>query len=44
MAEWNSTDITNEHILPYVSSADAKPDVKAALQTLPFERNVFKVC
>lgn len=43
MASWNDHTITNEHILPYVDSKTAPPEVAAALNTLPFERNVFKV-
>jgi hypothetical protein len=43
MASWNSRTVTNEHLLPYVDSSTAPPDIKAALQTLPFERNIFKV-
>jgi alkylhydroperoxidase family enzyme len=43
MASWDNRTVTNEHLLPYVDSSTAPPDIKAALQTLPFERNVFKV-
>ncbi|KAK0515061.1 hypothetical protein JMJ35_002440 [Cladonia borealis] len=43
MASWNDKSVTNDHLLPYVDSACAAPDVKAALQTLPFERNIFKL-
>jgi hypothetical protein len=43
MATWGNRTVTNEHLLPYVDSNTAPPDIKAALQTLPFERNVFKV-
>ncbi|KAF4344408.1 hypothetical protein FBEOM_1630 [Fusarium beomiforme] len=42
MASWDSRTVTNEHLLPYVDSKTAPPDIKAALQTLPFERNIFK--
>ena len=42
MASWNDRTVTNEHILPYVDSKTAPPEVAAALNTLPFERNVFK--
>ncbi|KJZ77828.1 hypothetical protein HIM_03005 [Hirsutella minnesotensis 3608] len=43
MASWNDRIVTNEHLLPYVDSNTAPADIKAALQTLPFERNVFKL-
>ncbi|GJD00287.1 hypothetical protein CH63R_13537 [Colletotrichum higginsianum IMI 349063] len=43
MASWDDRTVTNEHLLPYVDSSTASPDVKAALQTLPFERNIFKL-
>ncbi|GKT45445.1 uncharacterized protein ColSpa_05626 [Colletotrichum spaethianum] len=43
MASWDNRAITNEHLLPYVDSSTAPPDIKAALQTLPFERNIFKL-
>ncbi|TQN63827.1 hypothetical protein CSHISOI_11591 [Colletotrichum shisoi] len=43
MASWDDRTVTNEHLLPYVDSNTASPDVKAALQTLPFERNIFKL-
>ncbi|PHH92660.1 hypothetical protein CDD83_6264 [Cordyceps sp. RAO-2017] len=43
MASWNDRAVTKEHLLPYVDSSTAPPDIKAALQTLPFERNVFKL-
>ncbi|KAL8972017.1 MAG: hypothetical protein Q9183_000773 [Haloplaca sp. 2 TL-2023] len=43
MASWVNQDVTDNHILPYVDSSTAAPDVKAALQTLPFERNIFKL-
>lgn len=43
MATWGNQDVTNKHIIPYVNADDAEGDVKAALNTLPFERNVFKV-
>ncbi|KAB5560111.1 AhpD-like protein [Coniochaeta sp. 2T2.1] len=43
MATWDNHTVTNEHILPYVDSSTAPPDIKAALETLPFERNVFKL-
>ena len=43
MASWHDRTVTNQHLLPYVDSATAPPDVKVALQTLPFERNIFKV-
>jgi hypothetical protein len=43
MASWDNRVVTNEHLLPYVDSNTAPPDIKAALQTLPFERNIFKV-
>ena len=43
MASWNSDKVTDEHILPYVDSSNAPTDVQAALRTLPFERNIFKV-
>jgi len=43
MASWDSKEVTNEHLLPYVDSKTAPPDVAAALNVLPFERNVFKV-
>ncbi|KAF4497414.1 hypothetical protein FAGAP_6436 [Fusarium agapanthi] len=42
MASWDNRVVTNEHLLPYVDSNTAPPDIKAALQTLPFERNIFK--
>jgi hypothetical protein len=40
----NSNAPTNNCFLPYVDSATAPEDVSAALKTLPFERNIFKVC
>lgn len=43
MATWGNTTVTNQHLLPYVDSASAPEEIKQALQTLPFERNVFKV-
>ncbi|GJC78542.1 hypothetical protein ColLi_01380 [Colletotrichum liriopes] len=43
MASWDNRAVTNEHLLPYVDSSTAPPDIKAALQTLPFERNIFKL-
>ncbi|RGP81352.1 hypothetical protein FLONG3_496 [Fusarium longipes] len=43
MASWTDRKVTNEHLLPYVDSSTAPPDIKAALQTLPFERNIFKL-
>ncbi|KAK1988892.1 AhpD-like protein [Colletotrichum cereale] len=43
MASWDNRTITNEHLLHYVDSSTASPDIKAALQTLPFERNIFKL-
>lgn len=43
MASWDNQEVTDRHLLPYVDSATASPDVQAALQTLPFERNIFKV-
>ncbi|EME85209.1 uncharacterized protein MYCFIDRAFT_46679 [Pseudocercospora fijiensis CIRAD86] len=43
MASWNKRDITNEHLLPYVDSNDASPEVASALNTLPFQRNIFKL-
>ncbi|KAF4459524.1 hypothetical protein FALBO_13717 [Fusarium albosuccineum] len=43
MATWDNHTVTNEHLLPYVDSSSAPPDIKAALQTLPFERNIFKL-
>ncbi|KAK2682194.1 AhpD-like [Fusarium oxysporum f. sp. vasinfectum] len=43
MASWDNRVVTNEHLLPYVDSNTAPPDIKAALQTLPFERNIFKL-
>ncbi|EKG13700.1 hypothetical protein MPH_09166 [Macrophomina phaseolina MS6] len=43
MASWNDRTVTNEHILPYVDSKTAPSDVAAALNTLPFERNIFKL-
>ncbi|KAF6815311.1 hypothetical protein CSOJ01_03574 [Colletotrichum sojae] len=43
MASWDDRTVTNEHLLPYVDSSTAPPDIKAALQTLPFERNIFKL-
>ncbi|KAF9775206.1 hypothetical protein IL306_006716 [Fusarium sp. DS 682] len=42
MASWDNRTVTDEHLLPYVDSNTAPPDIKAALQTLPFERNIFK--
>ena len=43
MATWNSNKVTNEHLLPYVDAATAPPAIAEALNTLPFERNIFKV-
>ncbi|SPJ78526.1 uncharacterized protein FTOL_06915 [Fusarium torulosum] len=43
MASWDNRVVTNEHLLPYIDSNTAAPDIKAALQTLPFERNIFKL-
>jgi len=43
MASWDNRAVTDEHLLPYVDSNTAPPPVKEALQTLPFERNVFKL-
>lgn len=43
MASWDDKTVTDRHLLPYVDSDTAPPDVQAALRTLPFERNVFKV-
>ncbi|KAM5343436.1 hypothetical protein ACJ41O_011973 [Fusarium nematophilum] len=43
MASWDNRVVTSEHLLPYVDSSTAPPDIKAALQTLPFERNIFKL-
>lgn len=43
MASWTERKITHDNLLPYVDSATAAPDIKAALTTLPFERNVFKL-
>ena len=40
MASWDGKNVTNRHLLPYVDSDTAPP---AALRTLPFERNVFRV-
>ncbi|KAL8408915.1 hypothetical protein RB594_007376 [Gaeumannomyces avenae] len=43
MASWDNRGITNEHLIGYVDSSTAPPDIQAALKTLPFERNVFKL-
>ncbi|GIZ42590.1 hypothetical protein CKM354_000585100 [Cercospora kikuchii] len=43
MASWNERKITNEHLLPYVEADKASPEVAAALNTLPFQRNIFKL-
>jgi len=43
MASWNDRTVTNNHILPYVASKAATPEVAEALMTLPFERNIFKL-
>ncbi|OQD88973.1 hypothetical protein PENANT_c003G05416 [Penicillium antarcticum] len=43
MTTWENRDVTNNHLLPYVDSATAPEEVSAALTTLPFERNIFKV-
>lgn len=43
MASWNSLEVTNEHLLPYLNSEDAPPEVKAGMQALPTERNILKV-
>ncbi|KZL85398.1 hypothetical protein CI238_09387, partial [Colletotrichum incanum] len=43
MASWDNRVVTNEHLLTYVDSSTAPPDIKAALRTLPFERNIFKL-
>lgn len=44
MTTWSNRDVTDNHLLPYVDSAKAPEEVSAALKTLPFERNIFKVC
>jgi hypothetical protein len=44
MTTWENRDVTDNHLLPYVDSSTAPDDVRAALKTLPFERNIFKVC
>lgn len=43
MASWDNREVTDKHLLPYVDSSTAQGDVQAALKTLPFERNIFKV-
>ncbi|KAH6635940.1 hypothetical protein F5144DRAFT_628047 [Chaetomium tenue] len=43
MASWNSLEITNEHLLPYLNSEDAPPEVKAGMQAFPAERNILKI-
>lgn len=43
MAPWDDKVVTNRHLLPYVDSDTAPPAAQAALRTLPFERNVFRV-
>lgn len=43
MTSWDNRDMTENHLLPYVDSATAPEEVSAALKTLPFERNIFKV-
>lgn len=43
MSSWTDRTVTNHHILPYVDSSTAKPEVAKALNTLPFERNIFKL-
>ncbi|KAL1994988.1 hypothetical protein VTN49DRAFT_1175 [Thermomyces lanuginosus] len=43
MTTWENRDVTNNHLLPYVDSSTAPDDVRAALNTLPFERNIFKL-
>lgn len=43
MASWTDSSVTNNHILPYVDSNSAPPNVAQALKTLPFERNIFKL-
>jgi len=43
MSSWTDRVVTNNHILPYVDSSTATPEVAKALKTLPFERNIFKL-
>ncbi|KAI1922228.1 hypothetical protein LOZ12_000605 [Ophidiomyces ophidiicola] len=48
MASWdhrvgNRRVITNQHLIPYVDAEKAPPETAAALRTLPFERNIFKL-
>ena len=43
MASWPDLTVTSRHLLPYVDSKAASPDIAAALNTLPFERNIFKL-
>ncbi|KAI0314318.1 AhpD-like protein [Amylostereum chailletii] len=43
MASWTNRTVTNNHLIPYVDSKKAPPEVAAALNTLPFERNIFKL-
>ncbi|KAJ6189158.1 hypothetical protein N7519_004066 [Penicillium mononematosum] len=43
MTSWDNRDMTKNHLLPYVDSATAPEEVSAALKTLPFERNIFKL-
>ncbi|KAL5358057.1 AhpD-like protein [Aspergillus floccosus] len=43
MTTWENRDVTDNHLLPYVDSSTAPEDVRAALKTLPFERNIFKL-
>ena len=43
MSSWTDRTVTNNHQLPYVSSDTASDEVAAALRTLPFERNIFKL-
>lgn len=43
MTSWDNREVTNNHLLPYVDSSTAPEHVSTALNTLPFERNVFKV-
>lgn len=43
MSSWTNREITNHHLLPYVDSETATPEVAQALHTLPFQRNIFKL-
>jgi hypothetical protein len=43
MASWDNREVTNRHLLPYVDAESAPPEVAAALNTLPFQRNIFKL-